>query len=224
MRSMFVLSIALLASPWAAAAEPQPHAARADHRFDDVERWVEEFESPDRGTWQKPAIIVRVLTLEPGQIVADLGAGTGYFTKILSVGVGESGKVYAVDVEPRMLEYIRGRNDLVKNVVTVEATPDDPKLPAREIDLVMVANTWHHIGNRIAYLGKLRPALSREGRVAIIDWREGEIPMGPPPEMRLGRDEVVAEFEQAGWRLATESVALPYQYFLVFYPPPAPAP
>ena len=79
--------------------------------------------------------------------------------------------------------------------------------------------TSHHIGERVAYLAKLRPALSREGRVAIIDWRKGDIPLGPPPEERVGREDVIAEFENAGWRLVTESVALPYQYFLVFYPP-----
>ncbi len=220
MRAIPVLLLALLVVPGAWAEEPDPHAARATHRFDDIDRWVKEFEAPDRADWQKPAIVVRIVTLEVGQTVADIGAGTGYFTKILSVGVGPSGKVYAVDVEPRMLEYIRGRDDLLDNVVTIQGTADDPKLPAGEIDLVTIVNTWHHIGGRVAYLGKLRQALSREGRVAIIDWREGELPIGPPPQMRLGRDEVIAEFESAGWRLATESVALPYQYFLVFYPPP----
>jgi len=219
MRSMLALVTVLLVSPGPWAADPAQHAARADHGFADVERWAKEFEPPGRSEWQKPAVVVGVLTVEPGQTVADLGAGTGYFTKILSVEVGTTGKVYAVDVEPRMLDYIRGRDDLLPNVVTIEAAPDDPKLPAGQIDLVTVVNTWHHISDRVAYLGQLRRALSREGRVAIIDWRKGEIPFGPPPEMRLGRDEVVAEFERAGWRLVTESVALPYQYFLVFYPP-----
>jgi ubiquinone/menaquinone biosynthesis C-methylase UbiE len=157
--------------------------------------------------------------VETGQTAADIGAGTGYFTKVLSVEVGPSGKVYAVDVEPRMLDYIRGRDDLLPNVVTIAAAPDDPKLPAGQIDLVTVVNTWHHIGDRVAYLAKLRRALSREGRVAIIDWRMGELPFGPPPAARLAREQVIAEFDRAGWRLVTESVALPYQYFLVFYPP-----
>jgi len=219
MRSMLALALLLFVSTGPSVAEPPRQATHADHSFTDVERWAKEFESPDRAEWQKPAVVVRVLTVETGQTVADIGAGTGYFTKVLSVEVGPSGKVYAVDVEPRMLDYIRGRDDLLPNVVTIAAAPDDPKLPAGQIDLVTVVNTWHHIGDRVAYLAKLRPALSREGRVAIIDWRMGELPFGPPPAARLPREQVIAEFDRAGWRLVTESVALPYQYFLVFYPP-----
>lgn len=214
-----VVFVVLLLAPVASRSADPPRSAHADHEFAEVERWAEEFERPDRAEWQRPGTVVRVLTVEPGQTVADIGAGTGYFTKLLSVEVGERGKVYAVDIEPRMLEYIRGREDLLPNVTTVEAAPDDPRLPAGQIDLVTIVNTWHHIANREAYLSKLRAALSREGRVAIIDWRMGEIPVGPPPERRLDRDRVVSEFEKAGWRLVTESVALPYQYFLVFYPP-----
>ena len=214
MRSVLVLAALVLVTSAPSVGEP----ARSGP-FTDVERWAREFEAPDRAEWQKPGIIARVLTIESGLTVADIGAGTGYVTKILSVEVGPTGKVYAVDVEPRMLDYIRARKDLRANVVTLQAAPDDPKLPAGEIDLVTVVNTWHHIGERVAYLAKLRPALSREGRVAIIDWRKGDIPLGPPPEERVGREDVIAEFENAGWRLVTESVALPYQYFLVFYPP-----
>ena len=219
MRAWIVVVALLVAVPGSSASEPARSTKHTQPDFGDVERWVREFEAPDRADWQKPGIVVRVLTVEPGLTVADLGAGTGYFTKVLSVEVGATGKVYAVDVEPRMLDYIRGRKDMLANVVTVEAAPDDPKLPAGAIDLVTVVNTWHHIKDRVAYLGKLRPALSREGRVAIIDWRKGDIPLGPPAEERVAREQVIAEFERAGWRLVTESVALPYQYFLVFYPP-----
>jgi arsenite methyltransferase len=218
MRSVIALAALVLAASRLSAGEPA-RPKPTQHEFKDVERWAREFEAPDREEWQKPGTVVRVLTVELGLTVADIGAGTGYFTKVLSVGVGETGKVYAVDIEPRMLAYIRERKDLLPNVVTVQAAPDDPKLPAGAIDLVTVVNTWHHIRERGAYLAQLRPALSREGRVAIIDWRKGDIPVGPPAAERVGREDVIAEFENAGWRLVTESVALPYQYFLVFYPP-----
>jgi SAM-dependent methyltransferase len=128
--------------------------------------------------------------------------------------------VYAVDVERKMLEHIKGREDIVQDVVqTVLATPDDPKLPAGLLDLVLVADTWHHIERHKPYLEKLRAALRPSGRLVIIDYIGGELPVGPPPEHRLPRDQVVREIEEAGWKLAAESFVLPYQYFLIFHPP-----
>jgi ubiquinone/menaquinone biosynthesis C-methylase UbiE len=197
------------------------HDATVHHRFDDTERWVELFDSPERDKWQKPSIVVRVIGLLEGDTVADLGAGTGYFTRVLSRGVGARGKVYAVDIEPRMLEHIEQREDLGSaEIVTVVAEPNDPKLPEGELDLVLVVNTWHHIDDRLEYLKKLERTLDSGGRVVVIDFHEGELPVGPPAGSKLSRDAIVAEFAEAKWRLETESVVLPYQYLLVFYPPP----
>jgi len=207
-----------------AAGEPKTkgHDATVSHSFKDAAQWAEQFESPDRGTWQLPGIVMRVLGVEEGEAVADLGAGTGYFTRVLSVAVGSRGRVWAVDVEPSMLEYIAQRTDLGPGkVTTVLAAPDDPKLPAGEVDLVLVVDTWHHIDGRLDYLKRLASALSERGRVAIIDWHEGELPLGPPAGHKLSREAVLDEFAKAGWRLEAESVALPYQYLLVFYPPGA---
>jgi ubiquinone/menaquinone biosynthesis C-methylase UbiE len=194
--------------------------ATVTHDFEDVERWSALFDDPARGVWQRPSLVVRVIGIEEGDVVADLGAGTGYFTSTLSAAVGPRGKVYAVDVEPKLLEHLRAREDVRDrpNVTTLLAAPDDPKLPAREVDVVLVVDTWHHIDRRRAYLDKLAAALSPRGRVAIVDWHEGELPVGPPPGHKLARDKVVAEFEGAGWSLSTESVVLPYQYVLVFRP------
>jgi ubiquinone/menaquinone biosynthesis C-methylase UbiE len=196
------------------------HDATVHHGFEDVERWVRIFDSPERNEWQRPSKVVRVLGIYDGDQVADLGAGTGYFTQVLSRAVGSQGKVYAVDIEAEMLAYIDQREDMgAAEVVTIQADPDDPKLPDGELELILVVNTWHHLDGRNKYLKKLRRALDTEGRVAIIDWREGELPMGPPAGSKLSREAVVAEFENAGWSLVTESVLLPYQYFLIFYPP-----
>ena len=206
----------------AVAAEPPAKSddATARHSFKDVERWAKEFEAPDRKDWQQPGIVMRVLGVDEGESVADLGAGTGYFTHILSIAVGAAGRVWAVDVEPAMLDYIAKRADLGPGkVTTVLATPDDPKLPAGEVDLVLAVDTWHHIDDRLAYLKRLAGVLSPNGRVAIVDWHEGELPLGPPAGHKLSREAVLDEFARAGWRLESESVALPYQYLLVFYPP-----
>jgi ubiquinone/menaquinone biosynthesis C-methylase UbiE len=191
------------------------------HRpWNDIEHWVQVFDDPQRNEWQKPLMVLGFLGIEPGDIVADLGAGTGYFTRPLSIQVGTEGKVYAVDIEKAMLNHLMQRTDIATDrVVPTLATPSNPKLPAGWIDLVLVVNTWHHIEKRSKYLERLKKSLSPEGRISIVDFREGELPVGPPPGEKLSRDQVVAEFEEAGWRFVAESVALPYQYMLIFLPP-----
>jgi SAM-dependent methyltransferase len=218
-----ILALAIAAAVTGVAGEETKHSghdATVHHEFKNAEKWAETFESPERFEWQKPGIVIRVLGLEEGYNVADLGAGTGYFTQILSREVGSGGIVYAVDIEPDMIAFVDQRTDLGPATVrTVLARPDDPGLPPRELDVVLAVNTWHHIDDRLNYLERLRQTLRPGGRLAIVDWHEGELPMGPPAGHKLSRDDVVAEFAEANWHLGTESVALPYQYFLVFYPP-----
>jgi predicted methyltransferase len=220
--AMLLLATPLLASIAVPAAAEQARAT-TDRRFVDPEACATHWDDQERREWQKPITVFRMLGLREGQEVADLGAGTGYFTRLLSPMVGETGKVYAVDVEPSMLEYIVQRDDLDPdlkgNIVTVLAEPNDPKLPEGRLDVVLVVNTWHHIDRRVKYLRKLEPSLKPSGRVGLIDWRMGDLPMGPPENHRLSREKVIREFEKAGWTLDAESVALPYQYFLVFLPP-----
>ena len=89
-------------------------------------------------------------------------------------------------------------------------------LPPGSTDLVFICDTWHHIGERVAYLSRLRPALRPGARIAIVDFEKKELPVGPPPEEKLARDEVLREFTAAGFQLAEEQTFLPYQYFLIF--------
>ena len=220
-----ILTAAVLGAGLTCAAQEahgSGHDATVHHEFKDAARWAEMFDSPERHEWQLPGKVMRVVGVEEGESVADLGAGTGYFTQVLSVAVGSRGRVWAVDIEPEMLAHIEKRTDLgPAKVVTVLAAPDDPKLPAGEVDLVLVVDTWHHLDRRLDYLARLQKTLTERGRVAIIDWHAGELPVGPPPGAKLPREAVIAEFTKAGWRLETESVVLPYQYLLVFYPPGA---
>ncbi|HXV75614.1 MAG TPA: methyltransferase [Candidatus Polarisedimenticolaceae bacterium] len=196
------------------------HDATVHHDFKNAKEWAEKFDSPDRAEWQKSRIVMRVLGVAEGETVADIGAGTGYFTQILSRALGPTGKVLAVDIEPEMLAYIEQRDDLgTTPVETILARADDPLLGENRVDLALLVNTWHHIDDRLSYLERLRVALKAGGRVAVIDWHEGELPIGPPVGSKLSRAEVVAEFAERNWRLESESVALPYQYLLVFYPP-----
>jgi SAM-dependent methyltransferase len=195
-------------------------ATAADRSFSDAEYWAARWEGPERDAWQFPIEVLGLIGVDEGEVVADLGAGTGYFTRLLATVVGEKGRVFAVDIEPAMLAYIRGREDLFQErVETVQARPDDPGLPDAAIDLVLIVNTWHHVKKRPAYLQKLDRALKPDGRVVVIDFHKTELPVGPPLRQKLSREEVVAEFEEAGWRLVTDSAALPFQYLLTFYPP-----
>ncbi len=188
--------------------------------WSDVEHWSRVFDDPARDEWQRPLTLLTLLGIDQGEVVADIGTGTGYFIRPLSIAVGPEGKVYAVDIEQAMLDHVMAREEIVRErVIPVLAAPDDPRLPAGAIDLAVIVNTWHHIDNRSKYLRRLQRVLSPEGRVAIVDFREGELPVGPPPGEKLSRETVLAEFAKARWQFVSESVALPYQYFLVFYPP-----
>jgi len=204
-----------------AAGHRADHDATVRHSFDDVEHWVEVFDNPERDAWQKPESLLRLLGIRSGDVVADLGAGTGYFAARLSKSVGRTGKVYAVDIEQALLDHLVRRDDLgpYDVVIPVLADPDDPKLPAGELDLVLVVDTWHHIDDRLNYLGHIDRALAPGGRLVIVDFREGELPVGPPPGHKLSRDAVLREFDEAGWSLTSEARMLPYQYVLIFQPP-----
>jgi len=194
------------------------HDATSRHPFDDPVYWSKVFDDPARAAWQKPGEVVAALGLQRGQRVADLGAGTGYFSRLLSSAVGADGTVFAVEVEPNLVAHLRARADRegTRNVVPVLASADDPRLPAGLLDVVLIVDTYHHLDDRIAYLRNLRRVLRASGRVAIIDWHKRPLPVGPEMEHKLARESVIAEMTEAGYQLVDEPRFLPYQYFLVF--------
>ena len=138
----------------------------------------------DRDSWQHPERVIEVLDIELGDRVADLGAGGGYFTFRLADAVGPAGRVYAVDVDPDMVKYLGDRavKDEYPQVIATLASTDDPNLPERGVDLVFSSNTYHHIGNRVAYFSRLRRSLRPGGRVAIVEYGEGSFPPGHDTE------------------------------------------
>jgi predicted methyltransferase len=212
----------------AAAPTPSAHAARppqtpsdratATHSFADVGYWSRIFDDPKRDAWQKPREIVAALGLAPGSTVADLGAGTGYLTPYLSTAVGPAGTVLAMEVEPTLVTHLRQRaeQDGLANVVPILGSTDNPRLPAHAVDVLVILDTFHHLDHRRAYLPGLRASLIPGGRIAVLDWREGELPEGPPPDHKLPRQQVIDEMRAAGFALAAEHDFLPYHYFLIF--------
>ncbi|MDN3510879.1 MAG: methyltransferase domain-containing protein [Candidatus Jettenia sp. CY-1] len=177
-------------------------------------------EDPERDTWQKPEKILNALKIEKGQMIADIGAGSGYLTVKLSERVGTTGTVYAVDVQQEMLHYISKRlsDKGLKNVMVKLGALNDPKLPAEVLDIAILLSTYHEIAQPIDFMKKIKPALKSGGRLAILEFTE-ESPIGPPLQFRLPEDIVIHEVMQAGFTLSEKhTFLLPYQYFLIFTP------
>jgi len=146
----FACTIALasclaLSASAAFAQSPSTH----QHRFSDAERWAQVFDDPKRDVWQKPDEVMRALELPPDALAADVGAGTGYFAVRLAEAL-PTGRVYAVDVEPDMVEYLaaRAKQERHDNLVVIAGSPDDPKLPEK-VDLILMVDVHHHIDDRV---------------------------------------------------------------------------
>lgn len=193
------------------AQSPSTH----HHRFRDAERWAQVFDDPKRDVWQKPDQVLQTLALPPDAVVADLGAGTGYFAVRLAKLL-PAGRVYAVDIEPDMVRYLaeRAKRENLANLVAVQATPGDPGLPGK-VDLVLLVDVYHHVDERERYFRRLGDHLKSGGRIAVIDFRP-DSPMGPPRSTRIAAERVKDEMEQAGYAFMQAHDFLPNQYFLVF--------
>jgi ubiquinone/menaquinone biosynthesis C-methylase UbiE len=196
------------------------------HDFTDAEAFAELFDDPERDAWQRPDEVIALMQLRPGMIVADLGAGTGYFLSHLSRAVGPEGRVLALDVEPNMVEHMRARvaREGLANVEVRLVQADDPGLSDGAVQRILVINTWHHIANRADYAHKLARSLDAEssggGAVVVVDFT-AESPHGPPPPARLAPEVVVSELQGALHPHLLEE-ELPYQYVvLAWRSPPA---
>lgn len=228
-----VLSLLFAAPPSPAQSPPASDPSRAkgpaakgehaqnhhghQHDFKDTQKWVAMFEDPARAAWQKPAEVVAALHIPAGARVADIGAGSGYFTMPFARAVGESGVAYGVDVDQGMVAHLKARAEKEKAPMlkAVLAAPDDPNLPA-PVDLVFICDTWHHIQDRPAYLKRLKASLKPGARLVMVDFQKRSLPLGPPPEMKISEEDLVKELDAEGYRLAEKHDFLPYQYFLVF--------
>jgi len=175
-------------------------------------------ESSWRDTWQEPDKVMKTLHIATRDVVADIGAGGGYFTERFSKKVGPFGLVYATDVQDVMLENLkkRARVNGLHNVKVVRGAFDDPMLPENSCDLVFFSSVYKEIDNRVDYMRKVRRILKPGGRVAIIEYRPGATVVGPPLEMRLSSEQVKGELAASGFTLGKEYDFLPREYFLIF--------
>ena len=213
----YILALVLLAATVALSHSEEHDKSHADHlerHFDPKESAVR-FDDPARDMWQLPDRVIAELDLKRGQTVADIGAGTGYFTVRLAKSE-TAPKVYAADIEPSMVSYLRERaaKEGLTNVTAVQAAADSPNLP-EPVDLILIVDTYHHIGDREAYFRRLAKSIKPGGRLVIIDFTP-DSPEGPPKEFRFPLEQFKAEMGKAGYKLAAQHNFLPRQQFLIF--------
>jgi len=219
MASLLLGCAAAEGPPVTAPPHPGGHAHHGQgmhHRFDGAEGWAKVFDAEDRDAWQKPEEVLAAMELtDPETKVADVGAGTGYFVVKIARRL-PAGRVFAVDVEPDMVRYLRERaaREGLSNVSAVLAAVDDPKIP-EPVDVILIVDTLHHIA-RGAYMTKLRAALRPGGRIVVVDFLP-EATMGPPKEHRLSAEDVASDAKAAGLVVLREA-RLPQQYVLVLTP------
>lgn len=184
----------------------------------EFESLVEKFESDDREKWQKPNTIIGGMPDLSNKVVADIGAGTGYFTFRLAPSVE---KVIAIDVDERFINYIESKKalykeDIQKKIETRLAEYHDPKLKKEEVDFVLVVNTYHHIEDRVTYFRNIKPSFRKDGQLIIIDFKAGDLPIGPPADHKLSIDQITKELKAAGYsEVRIDSSSLQYQDIII---------
>jgi arsenite methyltransferase len=184
----------------------------------DPKAYISMLENPQRDSEQKPDEVLKAMAIKRGETIADIGAGSGYFAFRFAKQVGDSGRVYAVDINSDMILFMNRKiRDLkLRNVSTVLSAPDDPLLIDDSTNRFFICNTWHHVQSRPNYITLMKKILKPGGQIIVLDYHKKELPVGPPPEMKVAREDVIKEMKSGGFKLAHEHTFLPYQYFLVF--------
>lgn len=178
-------------------------------------------EAPDRDLWQPPDQIMDALGIAEASVVADVGAGSGWFTVRLARRVGPNGIVYSTDVQSEMVSAIsrRVQREGLTNVITVVGKEDDPNFPRAAIgklDAILIVGVYQEIADRVTMLRNLAAALEPGGRIGVIDFKLNGGGPGPPLDERVDPEVVVTDAARAGLRLLSAESFLPYQYFLIF--------
>lgn len=191
---------------------------KEDYLNEDFNLLVKQYEDPNRENWQNPELILSKLEPLKNKTVADIGVGTGFFTFRI---VQEAEKVIAIDIENRFLEYIEERkyelkdSEVTKKIETRLCLKNDPHLLEKEVDIALMVNTYHFIENRIEYLLKVRDGLKDQGRITIVDYKTGIIPIGPPESMRIPLNITLNELEKSGFEITeVDTSSLEFQYIV----------
>ena len=219
--------LATLAATLLLSAVAVDGQTRPQHRILFPPENLGELEGADRDTWQRSEQIMDVLGIAEGSVVADLGAGSGWFTVRLARRVWPNGKVFAEDIQPQMVEVIkrrRARENLERTIEVTLGTAEDLRLPENSLDAALICDAYHEMDQPIALLRNAARALKKDGRLAIIEFTKAGGGPGPPLEDRVDPERVIREAEAAGLRLIARPNFLRYQYMLIFGKPVETAP
>jgi ubiquinone/menaquinone biosynthesis C-methylase UbiE len=211
-RALAVAAVCLLCGMSAAAQHPRLFPPQA----------LGLLEGPDRDAWQRPDQIMDALQIGENSVVADLGAGGGWFTVRLALRVRPNGHVYAEDIQMEMKQAIERRmqRENLKNVTTQLGTADDPKLPAGALDAVLIVDAYHEIEHPVALLKNVRTSLKPTGVVGIVNFKKDGGGPGPAMDERVDPEQVINDARAAGLELRKRENFLRYQYMLTFGPAP----
>ena len=214
-----LFNLTFLNSESAVEGQGSPWIHATEQKLNYIDVWEKELKFPDRDEWQKPDEVVKSLNLKPGDVIADIGAGNGYFTKRFARAVGPGGKALGLDIVPSKVEYMRkdAERSGLNNYKALIIKSDDAQLDPGSVDVVFLCNTYHHLENRVDYLKRLSMSLKENGRVVIIDFYKKPMPVGPSSsDHKLAKEVVLEEFQEAGYKLQHDKDLLPYQYYLEF--------
>lgn len=184
------------------------------HAFANADAWTQVFDDPARDEWQRPDDVLRSLELEPAMTIADVGAGTGYFSVRLARVVPQGG-VIATDLSLDMVRFLneRARREQLPNLRAIQATPTSSGLTASSVDRILVVHVWHHLADRGEYARGLAAALRPGGRLFVVDFSP-TAHRGPPANMRVAPEAVIATLEGAGLSAKVSPIELPDQYIV----------
>jgi len=205
-----ILALALV------AGTSLPAAAQLSSR--PAEEWIKSLDGPKRVAELKIDEVVAAMKLQRGEIVADIGAGSGLLSVPVARAVGPTGRVYAVEIDAGFFPAIKKRagDNGVTNVQTVLGEFTDPKLPARDVDVAFFHDVLHHVQNRAPYLKTLAGYLKPGGRIVVVDFEGGKGPHAIDPELQVPREQLSAWMKAAGLSLADDVKLFPEKYVLVY--------
>jgi SAM-dependent methyltransferase len=186
------------------------------HRFDDVKKWSRIFENEKREQWQNSKQIISTVGIKQDSLVADIGSATGYFP-VRIAKVASKGRVWGIDIEPNLVNYLnqRAEKEEIMNLYSILGTFSDPLIPEK-VDFIFIVDTYHHISQRKTYFENLRNSLKPNGKIVIVDFRKGNLPIGPKDHSKLSKSQIISELIAAGYKVDSDHGFLKYQNFLIF--------
>ncbi|HEY5759875.1 MAG TPA: methyltransferase domain-containing protein [Steroidobacter sp.] len=231
MRSLLA-ALLLFSGGLACAAPPALYETRVEHDPDGIGKFylgreiahvmgpggVPWLERSERAIEERPQSVIDALEIKPGQTIADLGAGSGYYSFRIAPLVGEQGTVLAIDVEPRMLRIVseRAKRDGIRNITTVLGTPSDPNLEPNSVDLLFMVDVYHELAFPFEVMTKVREALKPGGRVALIEFRAEDPAVMIKPVHKMSERQIIRELTAAGFRHQETVRTLPQQHLVLF--------